>query len=306
MPWFIFSKWKAVLEFRGVTDGKKISSLSTLLYNLGKKYRWNSQFLQMSISACELRLDRLDSRHPPFEGNVFPGCGAAYRQLVVPPLALRWQYKPNICEIAPSNIGRQIWVFCSFISRPKKYCTCTSSVCVVYIHRKVTNTKISTAVLELSIEVTSALPLSSRHCSRRTFSSSSSTPTARSSWRSWSMGWRRGWRRQCRRRRSSLGSLEGWSLIGRGLRWDCCSTPVSHLSCSRGLKSLSLSLSSTTSLGCSSGQNSPWWWCSILSLSLFLILLASSSQSDCFRGCAFPPLLLLFTLTHPSTGAAAA
>ena len=153
MPWFIFSKWKAVLEFRGVTDKKKISSLSTLLCNLGKKYRWNSQFLQMSISACELRLDRLDSRHPPFEGNVFPGCGAAYRQLVVPPLALRWQYKPNICEIAPSNMGRKIWVFCTLFPDQKIFSkTCTSSVCVVYIHRKVTNTKISTAVLERVFE----------------------------------------------------------------------------------------------------------------------------------------------------------
>ena len=63
---------------------------------------------------------------------------AAYR--LVPPLApLRWQYKPNICEIAHSNMGRQIWVFPSLFFDKKYLQKIVLVVYVLYIDRKVTN-----------------------------------------------------------------------------------------------------------------------------------------------------------------------
>ena len=131
--------------------------------------------------------------------------------------------------------------------------------CMSCIFIKKSDKYVSTVVLGRILEFTCVWPSCSRRCSKRTFSSSWWRPTALSSWRSWSRGWRRGWRQLCRMRRSSLGSLEGWSWSGPGSRSGCSS--LDGQSCSRDLVSLNwrscCCLLTRTCPGCWWGPSSP-------------------------------------------------
>ena len=85
------------------------------LANLGMKYSLGADTISFKCQflPCELCIFPLLLREMSFQDVT------AYRH--GPPLALRWQYKPNICEIALSNIGSwQIWVFSSLFL-DKKY-----------------------------------------------------------------------------------------------------------------------------------------------------------------------------------------